>query len=149
MMPSAIISAMACRRRFWTCIGVVSIPESSTPLTMSLSTAWKMTLSGAGGERTTSAAQRLISRSSCEAAFWRRRQRRRRSGRERKRRGTHLDREIVDGAAALVGDFGPLVVPALEERNARSQRRYLALLLLELLALLLDLFVGNSLWWWT
>jgi hypothetical protein len=69
MIPSETVSAIAWRSKFWTRIGVASIPDPSEPL-MSYMMAWRRIFRGAGGELTMSAAQRLMSLSSWDAAFY-------------------------------------------------------------------------------
>lgn len=110
---------------------------------MSTSAARKTSERDAGGVRTTSAAQRFSCRSSRDAEFcWLLWSRVRASSEE-----THLDREIVDRATALVGvrlgrriGDGPF-----EERDARAEEGDLFFLFFELTALFFDFFVGDAL----
>lgn len=68
MMPSHIVSDIACLSKFWTITGVAS--ESGSGPDRSANAASLMALRGTGGARTISAAHRLISRSNFEAAVY-------------------------------------------------------------------------------
>ena len=72
VIPSEIVFAMACRSRCMTCIGVAASGNGDGsggyPSYMSTSAACRMSSSSAGILSMTSAAQRLMDRSSWDAA---------------------------------------------------------------------------------
>ena len=70
-MPSEIASAIACRSRLCTIIERTSVNSALSPApARSASAASCSAAAGAGAIRSTSLAQRLIVRSSCDAVFY-------------------------------------------------------------------------------
>jgi len=70
MIPSEIASAIACLNKLCTIIGRASVNRAASPApARSASAASCSAAAGAGARRSTSPAQRLIVRSSCDAVF--------------------------------------------------------------------------------
>ena len=149
MIPSDIASAIACRSRLCTIICRTSVKSALSPApARSASAASCSAAAGAGATRSTSLAQRLIVRSSCDAVFYVRVRRCCFFGRAA-RFVSYLDGKVIDRAPACCASR--LVEGlcagrrALKRCDAIVQSCDLSFLFLELSSLFLDLLMGDGL----
>ena len=173
MIPSEIASAIACLNKLCTIIGRTSVNRADSPApARSASAASCSAAAGAGARRSTSPAQRLIVRSSCDAVFCRVRHRTTTGDgscggvvgkqsttghtspffclgcREEARGDAYLDGKVVDGAPACCAravDGLRTSGRALERGDAGLQSCDLPLLFFELRALFLYFLMRDCL----